>query len=103
MRTMSRTLIQYLVSILLVPACLYTANAQCPAASPLVISSISPTESRCAASGSATVSASGGSTPYTYSITAGPITAAAQSSNVLQSLPPGTYTIQVTDNCNTSI
>jgi hypothetical protein len=81
----------------------YTAKAQCPAASPLVINSVTPTASRCQASGTATVSASGGATPYTYSITAGPSTAPAQSSNVFTSLTPGTYTVQVADNCNTSV
>lgn len=103
MRTMRRTFTQYLLSLLLIPVCLYTANAQCPASTPLVINSITPAESRCAASGSATVSATGGSAPYIYSITTGPVTAPAQSSNVLQSLAPGTYTIEVTDNCNTSV
>lgn len=82
---------------------MYNLKAQCPAATPPVINSVTPTESRCQASGTATVSASGGSTPYTYSIIAGPTLAQPQSSNILQSLAPGTYTIQVTDNCNTSV
>lgn len=80
-----------------------TLNAQCPAATPLVINSVTTTESRCQASGTVTVLASGGSTPYTYSIISGPILSAPQSSNLLKSLAPGAYTIQVTDNCNTSV
>jgi hypothetical protein len=78
-------------------------KAQCPAATPLVINTVTVTESRCAASGTATVAVSGGSTPYTLSIVAGPTLAPPQSSNVLQSLEPGAYTVQVTDNCNTSL
>jgi len=89
--------------LLLVLICVQSVKGQCPASSPLVIDAINSTESRCLASGTATVSVSGGSTPYTYSIIAGPATAAAQSSNVLQSLAPGTYTLRVTDNCNTSV
>ena len=86
-----------------VTICISIAKAQCPAASPVVIHSVVTTQSRCQASGSATVSASGGATPYTYSIIAGPSTAPAQSSNIFGSLAPGTYTVQVTDNCNTSV
>jgi len=82
--------------LLLTLACLQGTKAQCPASSPLVINAVNPTESRCQASGTATVLVSGGSAPYTYSIIAGPGTAPAQSSNVLQSLAPGTYTVQVT-------
>ena len=89
--------------LLLTIMCMNTAKAQCPASSPLVINSVTPTESRCQASGSATISASGGATPYTYSIIAGPSTAPAQSSNLFQSLASGTYKVQVTDNCNTSV
>jgi len=88
---------------LLTIVCVCIAKAQCPASSPLVINSVTPTASRCQSSGTATVSASGGATPYTYSIIAGASTTAAQSSNVFSSLAPGTYTVQVTDNCNTSV
>ena len=97
------TLCRFFLFLLLTLSCLYDVKAQCPASSPLVINAVNPTESRCQASGTATVSVSGGSAPYTYSIIAGPSTAPAQSSNVLQSLAPGTYTVQVTDNCNTSV
>ena len=93
------------VFLMLLPvlACLDSVKAQCPAATPLVINSVTATQSRCEASGTATVSATGGSTPYTYSIIAGPVLSPAQSSNVFQSLTPGTYTVKVTDNCNTSV
>lgn len=100
---MYRTLTHVLFSMLLIIASMHTAKAQCPAATPLVINSVKATESRCEATGSATVLASGGSTPYTYSIIAGPALTLPQSSNVLQSLAPGSYTVQVTDNCNTSV
>ena len=89
--------------MLLILSCVYSSKGQCPAATPPVINSITATESRCQASGTATVSVSGGSTPYTYSIIAGPALLPPQSSNIFQSLAPGTYTVQVTDNCNTSI
>lgn len=95
--------IRIFFTLLLAITCVYTVKAQCPASSPLVINSVTPTASRCQASGTATVSASGGATPYTYSVTAGPTTAPAQSSNTFSSLAPGTYTVQVTDNCNTSV
>jgi len=81
----------------------YAASAQCPASTPLVINPVSTTESRCQASGTATITASGGAAPYFYSITAGPVTVPPQSTNVFQSLAPGNYTLQVTDNCNTSL
>jgi hypothetical protein len=100
---MYRTLRHAMLCMLLILACVYTAKAQCPAATPLVINSVTATESRCTASGTATVLVSGGSAPYTYSITTGPTLSPPQSSNLLQSLAPGAYTIQVTDNCNTSV
>jgi hypothetical protein len=100
---MYRTLSQAILWMLLIFTGVYSAKAQCPAATPLIINSVTATESRCAASGTATVLISGGSAPYTYSITAGPTLLPPQSSNILQSLLPGSYTVQVTDNCNTSV
>jgi len=100
---MFRTLSHVMLCMLLILSCAYTTKAQCPASTPLVINSVTTTESRCKASGTATVSVSGGSTPYTFSINAGPALTPPQSSNILQSLEPGTYTVQVTDNCATSV
>jgi hypothetical protein len=100
---MYRTLIHATLCMLLMLSCVYTAKAQCPAATPLVINTVTATESRCTASGTATVLVSGGSAPYTYSITNGPTLSPPQSSNILQSLAPGAYTVQVTDHCNTSV
>ena len=77
--------------------------AQCPATTPLSITNVTTTESRCQASGTAEVLLSGGTAPFTYSITAGPILFPNQSPNQFQSLPPGNYTVRVTDNCNTSL
>jgi len=77
--------------------------AQCPASTPLSINSVTTTESRCQASGTAVVSASGGSTPYVFSVIAGPTLTLPQTSNTIQSLAPGSYTVQVTDNCGTSV
>jgi hypothetical protein len=100
---MYRTLSYGMLCMLLILACIYTSKAQCPATTPLVINSVTAAESRCQASGVATVLVSGGSTPYTYSIIAGPALTPPQSSNILQSLAPGNYTVQVTDNCNTAV
>ena len=100
---MHRPLPGMLLCLLLICACMNTAKAQCPAGTPLVISSVTVSESRCAASGKVKVSASGGKKPYTYSIVSGPILLPPQSSNILSSLEPGVYTVQVTDNCNKSV
>jgi hypothetical protein len=81
----------------------HTTSAQCPATVPLSINNpVVTTESRCQSSGTATVQVTGGTAPFTYSIIAGPVLAPAQSSNVFQSLQSGNYTVQVTDNCNTT-
>jgi hypothetical protein len=100
---MYRTLCYIALCMLIMLACIFTSNAQCPAATPLVIHSVTSTESRCEATGTAMVSVSGGSAPYTFSIIAGPALAPPQSANILQSLAPGAYTVQVTDICNTSV
>lgn len=100
---MYRTLTHVFLGMLLLIANMQTSKAQCPAATPLVINSVGATESRCEATGFATVSVSGGSTPYTFSIIAGPVLTPPQSSNIIQSLAPGSYTVQVTDHCNTSV
>jgi len=54
------------------------------------------TESRCASTGSITVTASGGSGNYTYKVT-GPVSTPVTSSSVISALPPGTYTLTVKD------
>ncbi|TDW96381.1 SprB repeat-containing protein [Dinghuibacter silviterrae] len=95
-------MIRILLCFLLVTVSIFSVKAQCPAASSLVVNSITATQSSCQASGTITVLASGGATPYTYTIIAGPSTAPAQSSNVFSSLVPGAYSVKVTDNCNTS-
>ncbi|OQP57569.1 SprB repeat-containing protein [Niastella populi] len=76
--------------------------AQCPSVTPLSITGITTTESRCQASGTAEVQLSGGTAPFVYSIISGPVQFPGQSSNQFQSLPPGNYTARVVDNCNTT-
>ncbi|NII28032.1 T9SS type A sorting domain-containing protein [Pseudoflavitalea sp. X16] len=80
-----------------------TAAAQCPPATPLQIDGVLTTDSRCQSSGTAQVQASGGAAPYTYSIIAGPVTAPPQSGDKFEALANGTYTLQVTDNCNNTV
>lgn len=96
-------LLTRLVCLLSAACFCVSVKAQCPAAIPPQIDNVTTTESRCAATGSITVNASNGLAPYTYAITAGPVTAALQSSNVFSGLPPGTYTVQVRDACNTPV
>ena len=55
-------------------------------------------ESRCQSSGSITINASGGSSPYLYEIISGPVTRPQQSPNVFNGLQAGSYTVRVTDN-----
>lgn len=57
-------------------------------------------EATCPGTGGINVSASGGTTPYLYSITSGPVTRPAQTSNLFTNLQQGTYTVLVTDNNN---
>ncbi len=76
--------------------------SQCPAPIPLSITKVTTTESRCQASGTAVVQLTGGAAPFNFSITAGPVLVPTQSSNQFQSLSAGSYTVRVTDNCNTS-
>jgi hypothetical protein len=53
-------------------------------------------ESRCVATGSITVNATGGSGNYTYKAT-GPIAPPSTSSNAITGLPPGYYSVVVRD------
>src|SRR5437868_14523597 len=55
-----------------------------------------PSESRCTATGSITVNATGGSGSYNYKVT-GPIAPPVTSSNIITGLPTGYYSIQVKD------
>ncbi|MFV0605365.1 MAG: SprB repeat-containing protein [Niabella sp.] len=61
--------------------------------------SVSTSPATCPANGSITVSASGGTSPYLYSLT-GTINRDPQSSNIFANLPAGTYNAKITDNNN---
>jgi lysyl endopeptidase len=81
--------------------CVANGNATITEPTALSISSVNTTQSSCAAStGTATVSVSGGTTSYMYSVNAG----TPQSSNVFSSLAAGSYTLSVTDanSCTTT-
>jgi hypothetical protein len=82
--------------------CSHAALAQCPSPVPLSITNVLTTESQCQASGTAEVQLNGGTAPFVYSITSGPVQFPGQSSNHFQSLPPGNYIAQVVDNCGTT-
>lgn len=58
------------------------------------------TTSTCANNGTITVLASSPNPPLVYSIIAGPLTQPVQTSNIFNSLPAGTYTLQVADAAN---
>ncbi len=63
---------------------------------------VSAKESRCASTGVITVQVTGGSGSFNYKIT-GPIPVTVTSTNIITGLPPGSYTVQVTDlvdNCS---
>ncbi len=71
----------------------------------LEITNIDTTEADCPSNGSATITATGGDTsqPYLYAIISGPVTFPPQLSNVFNSLPPGSFTVEVSDNSGTSV
>ncbi len=76
-------------------------NGQCGTLTAVVVTS----ESRCAATGSIIITASGGAAPeeYQYRISAGPVTTVFTSTNIIGGLPPGTYSVvvrDVTGNCS---
>jgi hypothetical protein len=80
------------------------AAAQCGTLSATAVVS----DSRCAATGSITINASGGAIPelYQYKIAAGPVTTAFTSLNTFAGLPPGNYSIivrDVTANCSITL
>lgn len=68
-----------------------------------IVVSTSTGESRCSATGTITVTASGGIAPYQYATTSGPTLKPNQSSNIITSLAPGTYSVRVTDNLGATI
>ncbi|GLB50763.1 T9SS type A sorting domain-containing protein [Neptunitalea lumnitzerae] len=82
----------YMVTVTDAQGCSTTANATITA--PLVSANISAYTNNCGTenNGSATVTATGGSTPYTYLWSNGTTTATASN------LAPGTYTVTVTNN-----
>jgi len=80
---------------------LYASYAQCPG-SALTINTTA-TAATCPSNGTITATAGGGVTPYQYSITAGPVTRPSQSGNAFSSLPPGSYTVRVSDNCGNAV
>lgn len=69
----------------------------------ITISGINSTVSTCPNNGSITVSASSPNPPLLYSIVAGPVTQPVQSNSVFNSLPPGTYTVKITDGAGNSV
>lgn len=76
-----------------------SALAQCPGT---LSATYSTTAGSCNAQATITVTASGGTPipgidPYSYEITAGPVTRLPQSSSVFTALPTGTYTVKVND------
>lgn len=69
---------------------------------PLAVSS-SSIDAICEADGSITITATDGELPYSFEIIAGPITYPLQSSNIFEALPPGDYTVQISDGCGTML
>jgi gliding motility-associated-like protein len=65
--------------------------------SQLTVSAVIPTVSTCPNNGGITVFASTSNPPLTYSITAGPVVQAIQTNSTFTSLPPGNYTVDVSD------
>jgi gliding motility-associated-like protein len=63
----------------------------------LQLNTVSTTPSTCPNNGTITISASTGFPPLIYSLPIGPVTGAPQTTNVFSSLPPGTYTVRVSD------
>lgn len=88
------------ISIILLFASVYS-HAQCGSLAATVVTQ----ESRCAATGSIVINASGGQAPlnYQYSLSSGPITTTFSSINTFSGLPAGTYSViikDVTANCS---
>lgn len=91
------SLLLFMSTLLFIPSYLF---AQCGS----LAATVTPNESRCAATGSIVINASGGISPevYQYSITSGPVTTGFSSVSTFSGLPPGTYSVlikDVTANC----
>ncbi|WP_341902300.1 gliding motility-associated C-terminal domain-containing protein [Fluviicola taffensis] len=63
----------------------------------LTVTAVTPSVSTCANNGGITITASTSNPPLTYSIVSGPVTQPVQTNNSFTSLPPGNYSIDVTD------
>lgn len=92
-----------LLMLMILPACIITEcfSQACPG----LTVTYSATESRCMATGTLQITATGGSGTYNYKV-AGPSTTAFTSSNLLTGLQPGTYTLTVKDivaNCTVDV
>jgi SprB repeat len=61
-----------------------------------ITATYSSTESRCTASGTIQINASGGSGSYEYMVS-GPVTTSYTTSNIINSLPPGIYSVAIHD------
>lgn len=72
------------------------SNAQVTAACSGFSATYTTAESRCASTGSITITPSGGSGNYSYKILA-PVTSPMTSTATITGLPPGTYTVQTRD------
>ena len=88
---------------MILPACIITETYS-QSCSNLTVT-YSATESRCMATGTLQITASGGSGNYNYKVS-GPTATAFTSSNLITGLQPGTYTLTVRDivaNCNLDV
>lgn len=92
-----------LLMLMILPACIITESYSQNCTNLTV--SYSATESRCIATGTLQITASGGSGNFNYKV-AGPTTTAFTSSSTITGLQPGTYTLTVRDivaNCNLDV
>ena len=68
----------------------------------VTIDQVSSTVSTCANNGTITISATTTTGTLLYAITAGPVTMPVQTNSTFSSLPPGIYTIEVSNKANES-
>jgi len=83
-----RTSLIYILSFLLLPSVLF---------SQLQVTGVSSTVSTCPNNGSITVTATSSNPPLLYSLTAGPVVQPVQTNPVFTSLPPGNYSVAISD------